>query len=165
MDHELNSDNVSQETDGPPSNLKTSSALLVSSSHFGPSSLSDVNDIASLTSSRRGIVIESTGESPHFVLPQADLGNFVQCFIDLSLTAPVTTELQIFFLTEGKDSYSKSNSITYNIQQGYNRIIALIPADPAPTGTIRIQVGKAAGSYILHSLEIMVSQMSRIDTP
>lgn len=100
-----------------------------------------------------GIEFTATSNDPHFILPKleilADRKN-----LKIDITAPSTTELQLFYKISHSESFNESQSIKRKISVGRNSVYISLPAEKIK-GSLRLDPGNHPGSYIIHKIELV----------
>jgi len=99
------------------------------------------------------LFINSTGNDPHFLLPQIDMFSESKLLLTFDFTSPEASTFQIFYQTEKNPFYNENNSYRIRTKKGINKISILLSAKYI-IGKIRIDPGAIPGEYIFKSIEV-----------
>jgi hypothetical protein len=94
----------------------------------------------------------SNGTDPQLFIPEWDF-RFPTLTLIIEITVPGSTILQCYYKSNRYHNYHEKRTSNAILKAGRNRIIINLQDTPVK-GQIRIDPGKIAGNYILHSLEI-----------
>lgn len=103
-----------------------------------------------------GLHMEVIGSDPHLILP-----NFINfeknvLYVKITLTSHVKTILEIFY-EDGSTStnypYNEERKVSHELNTGKNELYLAIESD-SPIKSLRLDIGKEPGKYVLHDLVI-----------
>jgi len=107
----------------------------------------------SLHTAPEGVILQSSGNDPHFLLPEISCGDFHHSVVlKMEMRSPLKTTLQLFYRTNIKDQFNEEQSVKKCIKQGDNTVYFQLPIDEIK-GLIRIDPGMKPGEYKIYSLE------------
>ncbi len=99
-----------------------------------------------------GFYFLSNNLDPFIILPQ--LPYFTHnIFIEVDITTPNATIVQVFYKFNESQKYSEENSVAEQTSKGRNKIQLFIP-ELEIKGQLRIDPGNLNGEYIIHKLKI-----------
>jgi len=100
-----------------------------------------------------GLALISNGIDPHVALPLFTFSSEKQLMIKIDIESPADTVLQIYYATKPVPNYSEKHSIMKSLKKGNNVIFIKLPAK-INTGRLRMDPGRVAGEFVLHSIEV-----------
>ncbi|MEN8189055.1 MAG: hypothetical protein ABFS19_04360, partial [Thermodesulfobacteriota bacterium] len=103
-------------------------------------------------SSSQGLILESSGSDP-FLVFSMEQSLSTGALVRLELTSPAPTVLELFYLAEGMESFSSGDSVRIKVKEGKNDLLLSLPGKNIST-RVRLDPGKTAGRYVLHSMEV-----------
>lgn len=99
------------------------------------------------------IRVTSTGNDPHFMLPNIDFKGQEVLLFSLEFTSPAPSSLQLFFQTEAEPFFNEKNSYRVRTTKGQNKVE--IPVNAAAlNGKVRIDPGSVPGEYVFLEIEV-----------
>ena len=99
------------------------------------------------------LTVESQGDDPQLLLPVFLNGTARSAVLKLTIDSPVNTEAQLFYITRDMESYTEQTSLQKKITMGINVLYFFLPTDEM-IGAVRLDPGKAPGTYRLAELEV-----------
>ena len=102
------------------------------------------------------VFVNSSGNDPHFLLPQLDLSGESNLLFTFDFTSPEESTAQIFFQTENYPYYNEKNSYRIRTKKGRNEIF-VNASGMRIIGRIRVDPGSIPGEYIFKSIEVKAS--------
>ncbi|XCN74138.1 MAG: hypothetical protein Q3M24_05110 [Candidatus Electrothrix aestuarii] len=100
-----------------------------------------------------GISIQVVGEDPYLLLPSFVHTYHQSAVLQLIVTSPLKSAVQLFYLIDNEKRYSQQHSIIRGVQQGRNKLYFFLPVERLK-GQIRLDFGLSNEEYILHSAEL-----------
>ncbi len=105
-----------------------------------------------------GLHIRTSGTDPFFILPNFINSNeYENIFVKIIISTSVPTVLELFYETidnpAGEYPYSESRKVSQSLAKGKNEIYLAIESE-SPIKSLRLDIGKDIGEYVLHDLEI-----------
>ena len=115
--------------------------------------LSDVTAVkeAELKPEGDRLVIQSSGTDPSLLLPGSSMRS--PLIARITMSAPIETTLQIFYLVQGITSHDEAHSFKFPLKEGRNVIYCALD-DPRLAGVLRFDPGAAPGEYVLEAIEL-----------
>jgi len=107
------------------------------------------------------VVLRAMDAAPSVLLPPFALGSGTLPVVRIDLTSPADTRLELFYESEGASGYDYSyggmqraqRNLWWPLRQGRNVLLMPLP-DSAAHERLRLDLGKAPGDYLLHTLEV-----------
>ncbi|MCW5204336.1 hypothetical protein VU02_00135 [Desulfobulbus sp. N2] len=111
------------------------------------------NDV-SLERHADGLLIQALGDDPFFVLPFTPPKTAERYLVEVVLDSPQDTIFALYFTTgENIRDIVPHQVVEQKIHKGRNRFFLRLP-HPDVRGLLRLDPGKTAGNYLLHSLTV-----------
>jgi len=96
-----------------------------------------------------GMVLQNNGKDPTLLMSlEKNLYG-----VEMRITSPADTDLQIYYQTPLKSYYTEDQSIWKHLVKGDNPIRVMLPAERI-VGSLRIDQGETGGDYYLHNLSV-----------
>lgn len=95
--------------------------------------------------------IESSGNDPHFIIPELNEIDG-EIYIRIEITSSTNTVLQLFYISDN-NNFDSTHCLTQGIQKGYNEIILKLQ-EKEPIKSLRLDTANTEGIYLLHSFEV-----------
>ncbi len=106
-----------------------------------------------------GMLIQSDGIDPQVLLPSITCIHQGKPVLKIVMNSPVSTVLQIFYLTPNEKRYASWHSVQAKVFKGENILFLKIPRQ-ALLNSLRLDPGKMPGRYLLRSVEMLLASKS-----
>jgi hypothetical protein len=108
---------------------------------------------ASIDSGSSHLILNASGIDPYVLLQPSIPCNAIHLYLKIRISAPAPTELQAFYLVSGNRKYDEAYSATVSLSSGWNTVYLTLPGTDF-NGPIRLDPGKAPGTYEIESIDI-----------
>jgi hypothetical protein len=110
------------------------------------------NQVSNKNITQQGLELTSEGRDPFIFLPLTDFDNYNALRIDIDITSPEITKLQLFFREIEQEVFSEKNSKIIQLKKGYNSISFDIKNKDFSKEPLRLDPGTTTGKYIIHKV-------------
>ncbi len=110
------------------------------------------NQISNRKITNEGLELISEGRDPFIFLPVIDFKENNSLRIEIDVTSPEITRLQIFFRSVEQEGFSEKNSKIIQLKKGFNSISFDIKNKDFSNEPLRLDPGTNTGKYIIHSV-------------
>jgi len=100
----------------------------------------------------------SNGDDPVFILPELDLPTDRLIAFKIDITLPNNTDVSIFYQTKETNEHSQKQFVRKYLQKGRNLVKIILPEKGINGARIRIDPGSIKGTYLIHSIKVLVSK-------
>ena len=125
---------------------------LINTYSFDVIPLNVSKDVEKIEFIKNGLFIKSSGNDPHFLLPNLINETAKKMFIIIELEYNKNTNLQIFYKSKD-EGFSEKNSTSVGVKAGMNRYVVFIEHNET-IEQIRLDPGNEQGEYVISALEI-----------
>ena len=104
---------------------------------------------------RRDLSLVADNQNPMLFF-ETSPGRSTKIVVEIELTVPTNTEVQIWFQTEDSPNFIKEQLRRALVESGRNREVLEIETDSVILPSLRIDPGVGPGAYVIHSLTVLV---------
>lgn len=129
-----------------------------------PHCIKFTHDIIEKKFEDNALTLLTKAPDPHFAFSYTSFQELQKAIIQIEVTAPENTYIELFYKTNDDIEFTQEKSILTPISKGWNIKHISISA-PSLNGEFRVDTGNISGTFIVHSIKIFTpSSIKEIET-